>query len=42
MQDAVESWPERGRVCSNVKSSLSLCVMLFVVLDNLKNYKLHL
>lgn len=40
--NAVESWPKRGRVCSNVKFSLSLCVMLFVVLDNLKNYRLSL
>lgn len=42
MQDAVECWLESGRVCSNVKCSLSLRVMFFVVLDNLENYKLHL
>lgn len=42
MHYTVESWPKRGRVCSNVKFSFSLCVMLFVVLDNLKNYKLPL
>ena len=40
MQDAVGCWPESGRVYSNVKCSLSLCVMVFVVLDNLENYKL--
>lgn len=42
MQDAVECWPEGGRVCRNVKCSLSLCVMFFVMLDDLENYKVHL
>lgn len=42
MHYAVESWPKRGRVCSNVNFSLSVFVMPFVVLDNLKNYKLPL